>query len=174
MDKNGVTVCRPEHPRKPGRLNDPQKQVPMILTVCVKLNKIYEQGRNFPWIRPHACPRCTSARVWGHGFVLAYFDGFAKGIWLRRFRCPDCNCIVRMKPKGYFPRFQVPIDIILAVLTKRLSGGKWDAGLSASRQRHWLCALKRKTMAFFGFGFDLMAAFYRLMNKGIVPVSRAV
>lgn len=26
MDKNGVTVGRPEHPRKPGRIVDPNKE----------------------------------------------------------------------------------------------------------------------------------------------------
>jgi len=79
-----------------------------------------------------------------------------------------------MKPKGYFPRFQAPVDTILACIAKRLSGGKWDAGLSASRQRHWLFALKRKTIAFFGFGNDLTTAFYRLLKKGFIPVSRAI
>ena len=76
----------------------------MILSVCVKLKEIDEQGRNFHWPKPCGCPKCRSARLWGHGFVLAYFDGFSFGLWLRRYRCPDCNCIIRMKPEGYFPR----------------------------------------------------------------------
>jgi len=146
----------------------------MILSVCVKLKDIYEQGCHFKWIRPHACPRCNSVRVWGHGYVLACFDGFATGLWLRRFRCPDCSCIIRMKPKGYFPRFQTPIHTILVCLTQRLSGDTWNAGLSTSRQRHWLAALKRKTMACFGMGTDWIAAFYRLRKRGLIPVSRAI
>ena len=49
------------------------KEVFMILTVCVKLKDIFEQGRNFNWIKPKRCPRCRSVRIWGHGFVTAYF-----------------------------------------------------------------------------------------------------
>jgi len=79
-----------------------------------------------------------------------------------------------MKPKGYFPRFQTPIHTILVCLTQRLSGDTWNAGLSTSRQRHWLAALKRKTMACFGMGTDWIAAFYRLRKRGLIPVSRAI
>lgn len=151
-----------------------QKDNPMILSVCVKLKDIDEQGRNFKWPKPDDCPRCRSVRIWGHGYVLANFDGFAASLWLRRYRCPDCNCIIRMKPEGYFRRFQTPIHTIIACLTQRLSGGVWDAGFSTSRQRHWLAALKRKTMAYFGVGNDWISAFYRLKDMGRIPVSRAI
>ena len=152
----------------------PKKDKSMILSVCVKLKKIDEQGRNFHWPKPCGCPKCRSVRLWGHGFVLAYFDGFAFGLWLRRYRCPDCKCIIRMKPKGYFPRFQVSIHTIFDCLNQRLSSGRWKKALSLSRQRHWLAALKRKTMACFGIGTDLLTAFSLLMNMGRTPVSRVI
>lgn len=79
-----------------------------------------------------------------------------------------------MKPEGYFHRFQVPIPTIFDCLKKRLSSGRWNLKLSTSRQRHWLAALKRKALAFFGIGTDLLAAFTRLMNMGRTPVSRAI
>ena len=147
---------------------------PMILSVCVKLKDIDEQGRNFHWPKPPDCPRCCSVRIWGHGFVLAYFDGFAFGLWLRRYRCPDCNCIIRMKPEGYFPRFQASIETIYSCLKQRLCTGRWNRDLSTSRQRHWLAALKRKTMAFFGIGNDWILSFPRLMDMDRIPVSRAI
>jgi len=146
----------------------------MIILVCVKLNNIFKHGRNFNWIKPQRCPRCNSVRVWGHGFILAYFDGFAQGLLLRRYRCPDCKCIIRMKPKGYFPRFQTPIHIIRCCLKRRLTSGKWPGRGSKSRQRHWLWALKRNAFVFFGLNQDLMAAFDQLQQKGQIPVSRAV
>jgi hypothetical protein len=146
----------------------------MILLVCAKLNQIYSQGRNFKWDKPDSCPRCQSARVWGHGFVAAIFDGFSQPLLLRRFRCPDCGCIIRMKPWGYFHRFQTTIATIRSSLQTRLSGGKWPKGPPTSRQRHWLSALKRKSLAFFGIGMDLMDAFDRLMRKAVIPVSRAI
>lgn len=146
----------------------------MILFVCAKLNEIHKQGSRYHWNKPDCCPRCGSVRIWGHGHVLAYFDGFVNGLLLRRFRCPDCRCIIRMRPQGYFRRFQAAIHTIRSCLRKRLSGGKWDNALSLSRQRHWLCALKRKTAAFFGLHMDLPAAFDKLMRLGVIPVSRAI
>lgn len=146
----------------------------MILIVYAKLNDIFDKGRKFGWVRPDRCPRCNSTRVWGHGYVRAYFDGFTQGALLRRFRCPDCNCIIRMKPKGYFPRFQATIHTIRSNLNHRLSTGKWRLRLSKSRQRHWLLALKRKAMAFFGNCTDLLAAFDRFRRMGMTPVSRVI
>ena len=146
----------------------------MILLVCAKLNEIYEQGTSFNWIKPDSCPRCESVRLWGHGYVLAYFDGFAKGLLLRRFRCPDCSCVIRMKPKGYFRRFHATIYTICSCLNRRLSGAKWHSALPTSRQRHWLSALKRKATAYFGLNVDLATAFDRLIEMGVIPVSRAI
>jgi len=146
----------------------------MILFVCAKLNEIYEQGSRYRWIKPERCPRCGSVRIWGHGHVLAYFDGFVEGLLLRRFRCPDCRCIIRMRPKGYFRRFHAAIHTIRSCLMRRLSEGKWDEALSSSRQRHWLCALKRKAAALFGLYVDLPEAFERLMQRGVIAVSRAI
>lgn len=151
-----------------------QTVITMILPVCAKLNDIYQQGRKFNWVKPEICPRCGSVKIWGHGFVLAYFDGFAHGILLRRYRCPDCHCVIRMKPKGYFRRFHATIRTIESSLSLRLSTGRWNAEISPSRQRHWLSALKRKAMAYFGWCRNLMGTFYRLTKKGLVPVSRAI
>ena len=146
----------------------------MIISVRANLNEIFDQGRKFKWIKPCKCPRCGSVRLWGHGFVLAYFDGFAQGLLLRRFRCPDCRCLIRMKPEGYFSRFRAGIAKIRDSLSLRLLSGNWLKDLSGSRQRHWLKALKRKTAAFFGSGTALIEAFDRLMKKGQIPVSRAI
>jgi hypothetical protein len=102
--------------------------------------------------------------------VLTYFDGFAQGILLRRYRCPDCHFVIRMKPKGCFRRFHATIETIESRLNIRLSSGRWNAGISTSRQRHWLSALKRKAIAYFDWPRDLMCAFHRLKERGLVPV----
>ena len=113
-------------------------------------------------------------RLWGHGFVLAYFDQITDGLYLRRYRCPDCHCIIRMKVKGYFARFHATTRTIRCCLEYRLSNDRWLTMLSTSRQRHWLAALRRKTRAVFGLRIGLMAAFDRLAAMGIIPVSRAI
>jgi len=144
----------------------------MILSVCAKLKDIYEQGRNFNWDKPDRCPQCGCMRVWGHGFVSAYFDGFMECFHLRRFRCPDCGCVMRIKPEGYFKRFHVPIEVIYDCLSRRLETGRWDDLFGKSRQRHWLSGLKKKAMAWFGTGKGLLAAFRELTGMGIIAVSR--
>jgi transposase-like protein len=144
----------------------------MILSVCAKLKDIYDQGRNFQWVKPCRCPICGSVRVWGHGFVATYFDGYNEPLYLRRYRCPDCARVFLMKPRGYFNRFHAAIDTICNCLTHRLLNGVWNDLLGKSRQRHWLLALKKKAMAWFGTGKDLLAAFGELMAMGVIPVSR--
>lgn len=162
----------PNHPFNTRTFSRPQMVILMILTVSVFLNEIYRQGRNFNWEKPACCPRCNCVRVWGHGFVAAFFDGFDECLFLRRYRCPDCKCVIRMKPKGYFNRFHAPIDTIRSCLFYRLANDRWPPGQCESRQRHWLSALKRKAAAFFGFDIGLIAAFERLRQMGQIPVSR--
>ncbi|WP_155325289.1 hypothetical protein [Desulfosarcina ovata] len=79
-----------------------------------------------------------------------------------------------MKPEGYFRRFQAPIHTILDCLHQRVSSGRWNPELPKSRQRHWLAALKRKALAYFGIGINWLDAFSRLVNMGRIPVSRAI
>ncbi len=173
MEKTGGAGWQTGAPPKTRSLPT-TKNWKMILFVCVKLNEIHDQGRKFNWIRPHSCPRCGSDRLWGHGFVMAHFDGFAQGLFLRRFRCPDCSCIIRLRPQGYFKRFQTSVHVIRVCLEQRLLGGKWPLGPSHQRQRHWLSALKRKSVAFFGVFQDLMAGFDRLIKMDQIPICRTV
>jgi hypothetical protein len=148
----------------------------MIIFVCVNLKKIFKKQREYVWSRPKRCPRCGLGRLWGHGFVLAYFDGFADGAYLRRYRCPDCRCVVRLRPKGYFIRIQAAIETIRAGISQRLCTGRWPVGSSRARQGHWLRALMRNAVAYFGNAGKsrLLKAFDRLISLGIIPVSRAI
>ncbi|CAO0821743.1 hypothetical protein DFAR_250001 [Desulfarculales bacterium] len=47
-----------------------------------------------------------------------YFDEAPKTIWLRRFRCPDCQAVIRLRPRGYWSRFQAPVETIRQSLSK--------------------------------------------------------
>ena len=148
----------------------------MILPVTVNLKEIEEKGRNYRWIRPEVCLRCRGSHLWGHGFVEALFDGYDKALMLRRYRCPVCGCVIKLKPKGYFRRFQATIESIRFHIVSRLKTGKWPQGCSCSRCRHWLSALKRQTMAHLGIEWigHLSKAFDRLIEMGEVPVSRSI
>lgn len=91
--------------------------------------------------------------------------GFLYALEMRRYRCPMCGGVIRLRPTGYFPRHQTDTETIRRTLSYRLKGKRWPRGCIASRARHWLRGLKRNAVAFFGLpGLDdLMAAFDRLL-----------
>ena len=153
----------------------PPKTRPMILFINLDLKKIAQLGRKYRWPRPSSC-RCGNHMVWSHGFVQACFAGFSHALEMRRYRCPLCGCVIRLRPKGYFARIQSAKASIRRILDYRISTGFWPAGKSTSRWRHWLAALKRNAVVILGitWGQQLMAAFDRLLDMGRVPVSRTI
>ena len=105
----------------------------------------------------------------------AFFDGFQGALLLRRYRCPDCRVVLRLRPREYFPRFQASILTILSGLSYRLQLGYWPSFLSRQRGGHWLRALWRRIRSSWGFEWrgDWEAAFWDLWGRGEVPVSRS-
>jgi hypothetical protein len=148
----------------------------MILFFSVALKELYEKGRCYPWPRPRKCPKCAASFVHGHGFVTAIFDGFNQPLFLKRYRCPNCRCVMRARPCGYFSRFQSPIAVIRQSMAGKQDKARWLTGLSRTRQAHWWRALKRRIAAFFGHAFrgTMAQGFDRLQALRQVPVSRAI
>jgi len=146
----------------------------MILFVPVKLKEIFEKGKEYPWEKPKRCPVCKSCRVWGHGFVTACFDGFSEPLFIKLYRCDDCHSVIRIRPAGYFSRFQASIEIIKRSISSKIEEGKWLSGISRTRQNHWFRAFCRKMKAYFGLVPLKPDAFNRLLKEGTIPVSRAI
>ncbi|MFC1835520.1 hypothetical protein ACFL2Q_12410 [Thermodesulfobacteriota bacterium] len=146
----------------------------MIVAVRVSLKKIVDMARDFPWPRPVVCGECGGDRLWGHGYVMAYFDEIDQPVLLKRYRCPDCKGVFRLRPAGYFKRFRATVQTIRAGIASRLETGKWPPGISRCRAGHWLRYLKQKTMAHLGgewIGLMLVEAFDRLISKAKIPPS---
>jgi len=143
----------------------------MIWQVPVKLNEVFALGRNYPWQRPKGCLRCGSCRVWGHGFVGRYFDGFDERLLLRCYRCPGCRCVMTPRPMGYLRRVQAAVAWIRDELGHRLEHGRWRRS-PAPRMRHWLRNVRRHALAWLGWTqmHGLLDAFDRLLAAGVVPV----
>ena len=152
------------------------KGIKMIIPVQVKLKHIFKKGKNYCWPRPKLCLRCNASHLWGHGYVASYFDGFHQPFYLKRYRCPACGCVIKLKPAGYLKRFQAPIDTIRSSIHCHLKKGRWLPAYSRSRQNHWFKALLRKVKAYFGDLWDrhLLRAFDLLIARGQNPVSRAI
>ncbi len=148
----------------------------MIIFFWIDLKELYKKGRAYPWKRPGKCPHCGSYRLWGHGFVLAYFDGFINALILKRYRCPDCGKVFRCRPVVYFPRFQASVDTIPTSISSKAINGKWLRGISGTRRRHWYMALLRHIKAFLGNTWKngVIRGFDALLSMGIVPVTRCI
>lgn len=147
----------------------------MIISFSAILNEIYHLGREYDWPKPDLCPCCNSCRVWGHGYFLACFDGYNHPLTLKRFRCPDCKCVIRLRPYGYFKRFQASIATIRASIVSKVSDGKWIDDICRNRQRHWYNALLKKISAYLtNIWQDPATGFDRLLELGQIPVCRSI
>ena len=152
----------------------PQNSIKMIHFVDVLLKDIFQMGREYPWNKPDKCPCCGNWKLWGHGFVSAFFHGFSSAIWLKRYRCPSCGCIIRMRPASHFSRFQSSRHTIGSTLLHRINTGRWPKGSCKSRPRHWLKNLKRQMKAWLDTKTEPAKAFDLLLNQGRTPVTSAI
>ena len=91
-----------------GLLN-PTQDEKMIVKVKADIKKIFKLGKKYKWQKPARCHHCKEPTLWGHGFVLSFFYGFDQGLYLKRYRCPYCHTIFKLKPYGYFNKFQADI-----------------------------------------------------------------
>ena len=135
--KWAVKFCRTSPPQT-GLKRPNTKNRKMITFVSVVLKEILEQGRDYKWKRPTTCPNCNHYKVWSHGFVQRFFDGFDTFLLLKCFRCPNCGCVTTLRPDSHFSRIQASKSTIRSCLDCRVKTGRWPPDLSLSRQRHWL------------------------------------
>ena len=147
----------------------------MIIHIFALLNDIFKQGREYPWPRPEDCPKCSSTRLWGHGYIAALFDGYNKALQLKRYRCPCCGCVICLRPSSHLSRLQVSTESIRTTLSIRIKTGRWPPGAGRQRAGHWLRSFKRRVFFLFGFhpGKDLTKSFDYLLLSGVNPVSRS-
>jgi hypothetical protein len=148
----------------------------MILFFTVKLKELFEKERRYPWQKPIKCPSCTSHRLWGHGFTESIFDGYERPLLLKLYRCPDCGCVIRIRPKGYFKRFQAPVELIRSSIALKSTQNRWLSDISRTRQNHWFRALEKRIAAYLTGTWvgGVVAGFDCLLQLGQVPVSRLI
>jgi hypothetical protein len=123
------------------------------------------QDKLYPWPRPAWCPRCGSARLWGHGFVLRYFDGCGGALPMKRWRCPDCGAVHTCRPADYWRRFLASIQSITASLKSKISDGQWRSEVSRQRQQGWYRGFRIQSLVdgLPGVDLDLVLA------AGLIP-----
>ena len=157
-------------------LAGPTRNGKMVMFFAVKLKELFKKGRDYPWKKPSNCPRCNSHRLWGHGFANAIFDGYVNPLLLKLYRCPDCGCIIRLRPEGYFRRFQASIEAIRSSIALKSTHNRWLSGISRTRQGNWFRALKKRIQAYLTGTWvgGALAGFDHLLQLGQTPVSRFI
>lgn len=176
MQGRRLEICNlPPLPKQVG-LPGPTRNGKMVIFFAVKLKDLFKKGRDYPWKKPDSCPCCNSHRLWGHGFAGAIFDGYAKPLLLKLYRCPDCGCVIRIRPEWYFNRFQASIETIRSSITSKSTINRWLPGISRTRQGHWFRALKKRIKAYLTntWGCGIVAGFEYLLQLGQNPVSRVI
>jgi len=149
----------------------------MIINQEINLADIFRLGRSYEYTRPIKCPQCESFRIWGHGFVSRYFDGYDLCLYLKRWICADCGCVISIRPMNYFPRHHRLIQKIFNCLEHRLKYGVWIRGPDLSRQRqgHWLQALEKNIRFYLESEWidKTIKGFKELISRNKAPVLRS-
>lgn len=109
----------------------------MILYFNIPVKEIFEQGKGYEWPRPKRCPGCGSGRLWGHGYVERYFEGFVEALWMKRWRCADCGGVHTMRPKGFWRRFRYSVTKVVKSLKEKILTGEWLGELARQAQQYW-------------------------------------
>lgn len=111
----------------------------MIYHCEISFEELQKLKKNYNWqkLRPNSCPTCKG-RIWGHGYVLRYFNSIQEGIYLKRWRCICCHLIIICRPKDFWKRFQTAASIIYKSLIYRIKYFKWPPCVKRQRGGHWL------------------------------------
>jgi len=133
----GRVFNRIMNPNRPSTKNDS-----LILHFDVDVKRLVEEGKDFPWPRPHRCPCCQGRRLWGHGYAYRYFEGFSHGLWMKRYRCPDCGAVHTLRPRQFYKGFHYSRLSILLSLLSRIIHGRWLKCLPRQVQQYWFKGLR--------------------------------
>lgn len=149
------------------------KSKTLILHFAVDVKRLVEEGKDYCWPRPERCPRCEGRRLWGHGYVRRYFEGWIEGIWIKRYRCPDCGAVHTLRPERFYKGFYYSILTILLSLLNRIVHSRYLKCLSRQVQQYWWRGLRRQASRFHNVKVPDSHIVGQLLREGIIAVSHS-
>ncbi len=146
----------------------------MVLPVAVDVKSLVELGKKYPWPKLLRCFSCSSSRVWGHGYVRRYFEGYIQPLWVKRLRCPDCHTVYTLRPDRFYPRFRYSIWTILSSLVTRVAYDHFMPCLPRQNQQYWYGGLLLQAQRLRTMLSPDLASIQEIISRGFVPASHAL
>jgi len=109
----------------------------VIIYLDIIFKRLEKEKKNYSWPRIRHCPKCGRKKVWGHGYVERFFDGWENPLWIKRYRCNECGAVHTVRPKKHWRGFWASSKTIIASLMKKLDEGRWLAMINRQRQQYW-------------------------------------
>lgn len=164
--------------RAMNRIMSPNRPSPkgylLILHFAVDVKRLVEEGKDYPWPRPHRCPRCQGSRLWGHGYVFRYFEGISEGLWMKRFRCPDCKAVHTCRIQEFYRGFHYSRLSILLSLLSKIIHGRWLRCLSRQVQQYWYRGLRFQASRRRNCRVPDISSLRWLLRQGIIPATHRI
>lgn len=145
----------------------------LILRFAVDVKRLVEEGKDFPWPRPERCPRCEGRRLWGHGYVLRYFEGWSEGIWVKRYRCPDCRAVHTLRPERFYKGFHYSIWTILLSLLSKIVKNRWLKCLTRQAQQYWYKGFCFQASRYSNRKDPDIGVLRELFDQALIPVTHS-
>jgi len=114
----------------------------LILHFPVSVKEIFLLGKKYPWPMLERCPACSGARLWSHGFVARYFEGFMEALWMKRFRCPDCSAVHTCRPCGFLQGIRFSAEVVSECLRRKIAECRWFSCVVRQNQQYWYRCLR--------------------------------
>ena len=146
----------------------------LLIYLSVDLNELFSLGKEYPWPRPERCPSCFGNRLWSHGYAARNFDGFAKALWVKKYRCPDCRSVHTIRPTGYMSFVQASVFKIYFSLAIKIIFGFWFLDFCSRRQRYWLFTFKRKICRPGNVDYDDPVAMFNALTSAFILFEKSL
>jgi len=146
----------------------------MVVQVAVNVKSLFALGKQYPWPRPERCLSCNSPRVWGHGYVQRYFEGYTQPLRVKRLRCPDCHTVYTLRPDLFYPRFRYSLRTILSSVLKRIVDQCWLSWIPRQNQQYWYKGLLFQAQRFRNVPCPGRHTIAEIISRGLIPVSHAL
>ena len=158
----------PRLPRVTGRYSF------VVLQVAVNVKELFARGKGYPWPRLGRCLSCNSPRVWGHGYVQRYFEGYTQPLWVKRLRCPDCHIVYTLRPDLFYRGFRYSLWTILSSLMTRIVYHRFMPCLPRQNQQYWYKGLLLQAQRLRTVPCPDMHTVKEIISRDLIPVSHAL